>query len=88
MVAMEMLRAAIVKAKSTDVAAVRIALAGLTAPTIYGNLEMRAADHHLIRQHGIAEVVKTEDGKATMFAMRSVEPGSALFPPPSRECKV
>lgn len=88
MVAMEMLRAAIVKANSTDVPAVRKALAGLKAPTIYGDVEMRAADHTLIRQHGVAEVVKTADGKATTFAMRSIEPGTKLFPPPSPECKV
>jgi hypothetical protein len=49
---------------------------------------MRAADHTLIRQHGVAQVVKTADGKATTFAMRQIEPGSALFPPPSPECKV
>lgn len=87
MVALEMLRAAIVKAKSSDVAAVRGALAGLKAPTVYGEVEMRAADHHLIRQNGMAQVVKGADGKTT-FAMRSVEPGAALFPPPSPECKV
>jgi branched-chain amino acid transport system substrate-binding protein len=88
MVALEMLRAAIVKAKSTEVPAVRAALAGLKAPTIYGDVEMRAADHTLIRQNGVAQVVKTPDGKATTFAMRAIEPGSALFPPPSGECKV
>ncbi len=88
MVALEMLRAAIIKANSTDVPAVRSALAGLKAPTIYGEVEMRAADHTLIRQHGVAQVVKTADGKATTFAMRQIEPGSALFPPPSPECKV
>ncbi|MBN8756627.1 MULTISPECIES: ABC transporter substrate-binding protein [unclassified Variovorax] len=88
MVALEMLRAAIVKAKSTDVSAVRTALAGLKAPTVFGEVEMRAADHTLIRQLGVAEVVRTPDGKATTFAMRSIEPGSALFPPPSPECKM
>ncbi|MDR3453390.1 MAG: ABC transporter substrate-binding protein [Rhodoferax sp.] len=59
MVAMEMLRTAIVKANPTDVPAVRAALAGLKAP----------------------------NGK-TMFAMRSLEPGSALFGPPSTDCKL
>lgn len=88
MVALEMLRAAIVKARTTDVPAVRAALAGLKAPTIYGTVEMRAADHTLIRQHGVAQVVKTEDGKGTTFVMRDIEPGSALFPPPSAECKL
>ena len=88
MVALEMLRAAIIKAKSTDVAAVRGALAGLKAPTVYGEVEMRAADHHLIRQHGVAQVVRTPDGKGTTFVMRAIEPGASLFPPPSPECKV
>ena len=88
MVALEVLRAAIVKAKSTDVPAVRAALAGLKAPTIYGDVEMRAADHTLLRQNGVAQVVKSADGKATTFAMRAIEPGAALFPPPSPECKV
>lgn len=88
MVALEMLRAAIIKANSTDVPAVRDALTGLKAPTVYGEVEMRAADHTLIRQHGVAQVVKTADGKATTFAMRSIEPGTGLFPPPSPECKV
>jgi ABC-type branched-subunit amino acid transport system substrate-binding protein len=88
MVALEMLRGAIVKAKSTEVPAVRAALAGLKAPTIFGEVEMRAADHALIRQNGVAQVVKTADGKATTFAMRAIEPGSALFPPPSAECKL
>jgi branched-chain amino acid transport system substrate-binding protein len=70
------------------VPAVRTALAGLKAPTIYGEVEMRAADHTLIRQHGVAEVVKTADGKATTFAMRSIESGAKLFPAPSPECKM
>lgn len=87
MVALEMLRAAIAKARGTDVAAVRGALAGLKAPTVYGEVEMRAADHHLLRQAGIAQVVKGPDGKPT-FAMKYTQPGAALFPPPSPECKV
>ena len=88
MVGLEVLRAAIVKAKSTEVPAVRAALAGLKAPTVFGEVEMRAADHALIRQNGVAQVVKTADGKATTFTMRAIEPGPALFPPPSPDCKV
>ena len=87
MAALEMLRAAIVKAKSTDVPAVRMALAGLKASTIYGEVEMRADDHQLIRQNGVAEVVKGPDGKPT-FVMRTIDKGAALFPPASAECKV
>ena len=49
---------------------------------------MRAADHHLLRQHGMAQVVRTPDGKGTTFSMKYVQPGTALFPPPSPECKV
>jgi ABC-type branched-subunit amino acid transport system substrate-binding protein len=87
MVALEMLRSAVVKANSTEVPAVRKALEGLKAPTIYGEMEMRAADHHLLRQHGMAQVVKGTDGKIT-FAVRMTEPGAALFPAPSPDCKV
>lgn len=86
MVGLEMLRAAIVKAQSTDVPAVRAALSGLKAPTIYGDVEMRAADHHLIRQNGVAQVVRSADGKTT-FTMRAIEPGADLYPPPSLDCK-
>lgn len=87
MVALEMLRSAVVKAKSIEVPAVRKALEGLKAPTVYGEMEMRAADHHLIRQHGMGQVVKGADGKIT-FAVRMIEPGAALFPAPSPDCKV
>lgn len=87
MAALEMFRAAVVKAKSTDVAAVRKALEGLHADTIFGNVEMRAADHHLIRQHGMAQVVKGPDGK-NRFVMKVVKSGPEIYPPPSPECKV
>ena len=53
----------------------------------YGDVEMRAADHQLIRQNGVAEVVKGADGKPT-FVMRTIDKGAALYPPPSDECKL
>ncbi|MBB3181341.1 ABC transporter substrate-binding protein [Variovorax sp. Sphag1AA] len=86
-VSLEMLQAAIVKAGSTDVAAVRKALAGLKTETIYGDVEMRAADHQLVRQMLMAEVVKGEDGKPG-FAIRSVYPGTSNTPPANPECKL
>ena len=48
---------------------------------------MRAADHQLIRQHGMAQVVKGPDGK-NRFEMRVVKQGTEIFPAPNPECKV
>ncbi|MES2483140.1 MAG: ABC transporter substrate-binding protein [Pseudomonadota bacterium] len=87
MVAMEVFRAGIQKAGSTDIVAIRKALEGMNIPTIYGTNEMRAADHHLIRQHGMAQVVKGPDGK-NRFEMRFIKQGSEIFPPPNPGCKV
>ncbi|HSW15704.1 MAG TPA: ABC transporter substrate-binding protein [Ramlibacter sp.] len=87
MAALEVFKAAVAKAGSTEVPAVRKALEGLRAPTIFGTVEMRAADHHLIRQHGMAQVVKGADGK-NKFEMKVVKQGSEIYPPPSPECKV
>ncbi|MCC6246601.1 MAG: ABC transporter substrate-binding protein [Rubrivivax sp.] len=87
MVALEVFRAGVVKAKSAEPAKVRKALEGLKIDTIFGNVEMRAADHHLIRQHGMAQVVKSPGGKNT-FQMKVVKSGAEIYPPPSPECKV
>ena len=87
MVAMEVFRAGVVKAGSTDAAKVRKALEGLKVDTIFGPaMEVRAADHHLIRQHGMAQVVKGPGGK-NMFQMKVVKPGTELYPAPNPECK-
>jgi ABC-type branched-subunit amino acid transport system substrate-binding protein len=87
MVALEVYRAGVVKAKSADPAKVRKALEGLKISTIFGDVDMRAADHHLIRQHGMAQVVKTPGGK-NAFQMKVVKPGSEIYPPASADCKV
>jgi ABC-type branched-subunit amino acid transport system substrate-binding protein len=87
MAALEVYRAGVNQAKSTDPAAVRKALEGLKISTIFGDTEMRAADHHLIRQNGMAQVVRSADGK-TQFNMKYVKPGADLYPAPSPECKV
>ncbi len=86
MAALEVFRAGVVKAGSTDPAKVRKALEGLKIDTLFGNVEMRAADHHLIRQHGMAQVVKGPDGK-NVFQMRVVKSGPEIYPAASPECK-
>jgi ABC-type branched-subunit amino acid transport system substrate-binding protein len=88
MAALEVFRAAVIKANSSEVPAVRKGLEGLKTGTIFGDVEMRAADHHLIRQHGMAQVVRAPDGKGTMFTMKYMKPGAELYPPSSPECKV
>ncbi len=86
MVALEVFRAGVVKAGSAEPARVRKALEGLRIDTIFGNVEMRAADHHLIRQHGMAQVVKAPNG-GTAFSMRVMKPGPEIYPPANPECK-
>ena len=87
MAALETFRAGVVKANSTEPAAVRKALEGLKIATLFGEVEMRAADHHLIRQHGMAQVVKGANGK-NAFVMKVVRSGPDIYPPASPECKV
>ena len=77
---------AIQKAKSTDVAAVRTALEGLKFSTIVGDVEMRAADHQLVRPLVVVQAVKAGEGKGEV-AMRLVEPAAKVAPPVSPECK-
>jgi len=77
---------AIQKAKSTDVAAVRKALEGLKLSTIVGDVEMRAADHQLVRPLVVVQAVKAAEGKGEVV-VRSVEPAAKVAPPVSPECK-
>lgn len=87
MAALEVFRAGVVKAGSTEPAKVRKALEGLKVDMIFGaGVEVRAADHHLIRQHGMAQVVKGKDGR-NRFEMKLVKPGSQLYPEPSADCR-
>ena len=87
MAALETYRAGVIKAGSTDPDKVRKALEGLKVDTIFGSVDMRAADHHLIRQHGMAQVVKGPGGK-NVFQMKVVKPGPEIYPPASPECKL
>lgn len=83
----ELLHQAIVKAKSSDIAAVRSALAGLKGTTIIGDVEMRAADHQLLRPLVVVQAIKAGEGKGD-FALKSVQPTQAVTPDLSPECKI
>jgi branched-chain amino acid transport system substrate-binding protein len=78
---------AIQKSKSTDVAAVRKALEGLKLSTVVGDVEMRGADHQLVRPIVVVQAVKTAPGKAEVV-VRSVEPSARITLPPSTSCKM
>jgi branched-chain amino acid transport system substrate-binding protein len=83
----DLVHQAILKAKSADVAAVRAALAGLKANTVIGEVEMRAADHQLLRPLIIVQATKAGEGKGEI-TMRSIQPTSKVAPPVSAECKM
>ncbi|HEY4068130.1 MAG TPA: ABC transporter substrate-binding protein [Burkholderiaceae bacterium] len=84
---MELLNAAILKARSTDVAAVRAALSGLKMTTVVGDVEMRAADHQLLRPIALVQVTKAGEGKGAI-TLRSVEPIARIADPASPECRL
>ncbi len=86
MAVMEVFRAGVVKAGGTEPARVRKALEGLKVDTIFGNVEMRAADHHLIRPHGMAQVVRARNGGLT-FEQKVMKPGPEIYPAAAPECK-
>lgn len=83
---MEVLKAAIERAGSTDVAAVRKALVGLKANTIFGDVEMRGADHQLMRPMALVQVEAAGEGKGRL-ALRRLEPAAAVVPPPALNCE-
>lgn len=83
----ELVHQAILKAKSAEVPAVRAALEGLKANTVVGEVEMRAADHQLLRPLVVVQAVKAGEGKGEIV-MRSIEPTAQIAPPVSPECKI
>jgi branched-chain amino acid transport system substrate-binding protein len=85
--AIQLMAAAINKANSTDVAAVRSALAGIKADTVLGPVEVRAADHQTARPILMNQIVKTADGKAG-YEIKQVFPGESLLPPVDHACKM
>ncbi|MEO8298868.1 MAG: ABC transporter substrate-binding protein [Burkholderiales bacterium] len=82
----EVLHAAIVKAGSTDLAAVRSALVGLKTNTIVGDVEMRG-DHQLARPMVSMQIERAGEGKATTV-FKNVEPTASVMPVVSPECKL
>jgi len=85
--AIQLMAAAINKANSTDVAAVRSALAGLKADTVLGPVEVRAADHQTARPILMNQIVKNADGTAG-YRIEQVYPGDTLLPPVDHACKM
>ena len=83
----EVLHAAILKAKSTELVAVRTALASLKLASIVGDVEMRATDHQLLRPLVMLQAVKAGQGKGD-FMLKSVEAAAKIAPEPNSECKL
>jgi branched-chain amino acid transport system substrate-binding protein len=85
--AIQLMAAAINKAKSTDVEAVRTALAGLKTETVLGDVEVRAADHQTIRPIAVNQIVTGPDGKVT-YQIKKIEAGPDIIPAVDPACKM
>jgi branched-chain amino acid transport system substrate-binding protein len=85
--AIQMMAAAISKANSTDVAAVRAALAGLKMDTVLGPVEVRAGDHQTARPILMNLIVNKADGKPG-YEVKQIYPGESLLPPVDKACKM
>jgi branched-chain amino acid transport system substrate-binding protein len=85
--AIELMAAAMNKAKSTDVNTLRSALEGLKTNTVFGETEVRAGDHQTIRPMVINQIVAGSDGKPT-YAIKKVEAGADIIPPVDKACKM
>ncbi len=85
--AFELAHQAILKAGSTDVPAVRNALAGLKAATIVGDVEMRSADHQLLRPLIVVQATEAGEGKGEI-TLRSILGRDVIEPPVSADCKM
>ena len=83
----ELVHQAILKAKTSDVPAVRNALAGLKASTVVGEVEMRAADHQLLRPLVVVQATKAGEGKGEI-TMKSITPTDKIVPAVSPECRM
>jgi branched-chain amino acid transport system substrate-binding protein len=85
--AIQLMAAAINKANSTDVNAVRTALAGLKADTVLGNVEVREADHQTVRPIAINQIATGPDGKPA-YQIKKIEQGPDIIPPVDPACKM
>ena len=86
-VSFELIHQAITNAKSTDVAAVRAALAGLNTATIVGDVEMRAADHQILRSMVVTRAIKAGEGKGD-FSVKEIQAMAKVAPAVSTDCKI
>ena len=85
--AIQLMAAAVNKANSTDVTAVRGALAGLKADTVLGAVSVRAEDHQTARPILMNLIAKNADGKPG-YEIKQVFPGDSLLPPVDPACKM
>ena len=85
--AIQLMAAAISKANSTDVSAVRSALSGLKTETVLGDVEVRAADHQTVRPIVMNQIVKGADGKPT-YEIKKILAGPDIVPPVDPACKM
>jgi branched-chain amino acid transport system substrate-binding protein len=83
----DLVHQAILKAKTTDVPAVRSALAGLKTTTVVGEVEMRGADHQLLRPLVVVQAVKAGEGKGEIM-LKSITPRDKITPAISPDCKM
>jgi branched-chain amino acid transport system substrate-binding protein len=84
--AIQLIAAALNKANSTDINAVRAALSGLEADTVLGDVEMRAGDHQAVRRMAISQILPGADGKPS-YHIKKIEPGPDIIPPVDPACK-
>jgi branched-chain amino acid transport system substrate-binding protein len=84
--AIQLIAAALNKANSTDINAVRAALSGLKADTVLGDVEMRAGDHQAVRRMAISQILPGADGKPS-YHIKKIEPGPDIIPPVDPACK-
>lgn len=84
--AIQLIAAAVSKANSTDVNAVRTALSGLKADTVLGDVEIRAGDHQAVRRMAISQILPGPDGKPA-YQIKKIEPGPDIVPPVDPACK-
>ena len=85
--AIELMAAALRKANSTDINAVRAALSGLKTETVLGDVEVRAGDHQTARRMAISQIEIGADGKPG-YQIKKLEPGQDIIPPVDPACKM
>ncbi|MCP3465531.1 ABC transporter substrate-binding protein [Bradyrhizobium sp. CCGUVB23] len=85
--AIQLMAAALQKANSTDINAVRAALSGLKTETVLGDVEVRAGDHQTARRMAISQIVMGPEGKPA-YQIKKIEPGPDIIPPVDPACKM